>query len=636
MKGLPLLLLLGLIVSCVEEKPSTKFSNSSLVKIADFQDKRLSDSLFQFLLSQDPIERAEAALAFASIQDTTASTLLGSLLLEDSIAEVRANAAFALGQTKGFGAVNSLIPALNDKSPMVVREVLEALGKSALRRDLDMLINFDAQDSLTQERLAWAFYRLGLRGLTDSLVVNKASTFLQPGYSLQTRLGAAHFFNRGIFTATGYEDNLIIAATSDTSPEVRMAAVSGMKRLNSERAFRVLQGILNSDKDYRVRTNAIRALQGYSFEKSKPLFLSVLSDENVNVAIAASEVIKSNAASQSEDWMKSVTPKMNWRVRANLFEAALSVDSNNARIEEVKKSYRISTNEYEKAALLRALSKEISSFSFINEELNSAKSLVVKTTAAQALVDINRDKKFPSTLKAEFAKIYLKAIESGDPGVIGIIAGALADSTLGYKAIINDVSMLEAARAKLSLPKDIEALQPLTDALAYLQGGEGSKQLSNSYNHPIDWGLAKLIDRNQKVKISTTKGDITILLFVEEAPGSVTNFMDLVNKKYFDGKFFHRVVPNFVDQVGCNRGDGFGSEDYSIRSEFSRRRYKTGSVGMASAGKDTEGTQWFIAHSPTPHLDGGYTIFAEVVEGMEITHRMEVGDQILHVTRVDN
>ena len=109
----------------------------------------------------------------------------------------------------------------------------------------------------------------------------------------------------------------------------------------------VVQDILKSDKDYRVRTNAIRALQGYSFEKSKPLFLSALNDENVNVAIAATEVIKSNVTSQSADWIKSVTPKMNWRVRTNLYEAALSFDSNNARIEEVKKSYRISTNEYE-------------------------------------------------------------------------------------------------------------------------------------------------------------------------------------------------------------------------------------------------------------------------------------------------
>jgi cyclophilin family peptidyl-prolyl cis-trans isomerase len=115
---------------------------------------------------------------------------------------------------------------------------------------------------------------------------------------------------------------------------------------------------------------------------------------------------------------------------------------------------------------------------------------------------------------------------------------------------------------------------------------------------------------------------------VEEAPGSVANFVELVSKKYFNDKFFHRVVPNFVIQTGCNRGDGFGSEDYSMRSEFSTRRYKEGSVGMASAGKDTEGTQWFITHSPTPHLNGRYTIFAEVVAGMEVVHAIQVGDQI--------
>lgn len=636
MKGLSLLLLFGLVVSCVQKKPSNKFSNSSLVKIVNFQDKRLSDSLYQFLRSPEPIERAEAALAFASIQDTTASLLLGSLLLEDSIDEVRINAAYALGQTKGFGAVNSLIPALNDKSPRVVREVLEALGKSTLPRDLDLLINFDAQDSLAQEGLAWAFYRLGLRSLADSSVIKRASIFLHPSYSFQTRLGAAHFFNRGIFTSTDYEENLIKAASQDSSPEVRMAAVSGLKRLKSEAVFNVLQNILKLDKDYRVRTNVIKVLQIYPLEKSKPLFLSALNDENVNVAIAASEVIKINATSQSEDWMELATPKMNWRVSAKLYEAALSFASNSARIEEVKKNYKISTNEYEQAALLRALSKDISSFPFITKELYSTKSLIVKTTAAQAVVDINRDKKFPSALQAELAELYLKAIEGGDPGVIGIIAGALADSTLGYNAFVKELSALESAQAKLSLPKDIEALQPLTDAITYLQGREKSEPLSNSYNHPIDWALVKSINKNQKVKISTTKGDITIVLFVEEAPGSVANFLDLANKKYFDGKFFHRVVPNFVEQVGCNRGDGFGSEEYSIRSEFSRRRYKTGSVGMASAGKDTEGTQWFITHSPTPHLDGGYTIFAEVVEGMEFVHRMEVGDRILHVTRVDN
>jgi cyclophilin family peptidyl-prolyl cis-trans isomerase len=111
----------------------------------------------------------------------------------------------------------------------------------------------------------------------------------------------------------------------------------------------------------------------------------------------------------------------------------------------------------------------------------------------------------------------------------------------------------------------------------------------------------------------------------------VANFISLAQKDYFDKKFFHRVVPNFVIQGGCKRGDGSGSEDYSIRSEFSQRRYTTGSVGMASAGKDTEATQWFITHSPTPHLDGRYTIFAVVESGMEVVQRIEVGDQILDV-----
>jgi cyclophilin family peptidyl-prolyl cis-trans isomerase len=131
--------------------------------------------------------------------------------------------------------------------------------------------------------------------------------------------------------------------------------------------------------------------------------------------------------------------------------------------------------------------------------------------------------------------------------------------------------------------------------------------------------------------VETTKGKIILQLLVEEAPGSVANFVALLRQQYFDGKVFHRVVPNFVVQTGCSRGDGYGSEDYSLRSEFSLTRYREGAVGMASAGKDTEGTQWFISHSPTPHLDGRYTIFAQVVEGMEVVKSIGVGDKILSV-----
>ena len=92
-------------------------------------------------------------------------------------------------------------------------------------------------------------------------------------------------------------------------------------------------------------------------------------------------------------------------------------------------------------------------------------------------------------------------------------------------------------------------------------------------------------------------------------------------------------MPNFVIQGGGTRGDGWGLLDYSIRTEVPMMYYDRGGfVGMASAGKDTEGTQWFITHSPTPHLDGRYSIFAKVVEGMDIVHKLTIGDEIEKVT----
>jgi cyclophilin family peptidyl-prolyl cis-trans isomerase len=257
----------------------------------------------------------------------------------------------------------------------------------------------------------------------------------------------------------------------------------------------------------------------------------------------------------------------------------------------------------------------------------------VRSTAAEALVSLNDQKDFPARLKPVFAAIYRDAINTGDAAVIGIVAGVLADTTLGYKEVVKDFSFLRAARAKLSLPRDNEAIQPLEAALALFEGRK-APTVKNEFNHPIDWALVKTIARDQKVRIQTTKGDIVVKLLVEEAPGSVANFVSLLQQGYFNKKFFHRVVPNFVIQAGCNRGDGWGSEDYSIRSEFSGRRYTTGSVGFASAGKDTEGTQWFITHSPTPHLDGRYSIFAEVVSGMDVVHAVEVGDQIVRIALV--
>jgi cyclophilin family peptidyl-prolyl cis-trans isomerase len=281
--------------------------------------------------------------------------------------------------------------------------------------------------------------------------------------------------------------------------------------------------------------------------------------------------------------------------------------------------------------LLSTLQHSIMSYAFVKEQLLKSREPVLKVSAALALAGMNANKNFDVALRPRFAEAYKEAMADGDIAVVGIVASTLGDSTLGYKSVIKDFSFLKEARKKLSLPKDFESIVPLETAIAYFEGKKISSPTTNEFNHPIDWNIVKRIPRDQKAIIKTSKGEIIIRLFVDEAPGSVANFVTLASNKYYDAKFFHRVAPNFVVQGGCPRGDGWGSEAYSIRSEFSQRRYKTGSIGMASAGKDTEGTQWFITHSATPHLEGRYSLFAEVVQGMDVVHQIEVGDTIISV-----
>ena len=128
--------------------------------------------------------------------------------------------------------------------------------------------------------------------------------------------------------------------------------------------------------------------------------------------------------------------------------------------------------------------------------------------------------------------------------------------------------------------------------------------------------------------IHTKRGLIRLELFADDAPLTVDNFITLARRGYFNGIVFHRVVPNFVIQGGDPRGDGSGGPGYAIRCEINLKPYKRGTLGMALSGKDTGGSQFFITHSPQPHLDGGYTVFGQVLSGMDVVDQIRRGDVI--------
>jgi peptidyl-prolyl cis-trans isomerase B (cyclophilin B) len=137
--------------------------------------------------------------------------------------------------------------------------------------------------------------------------------------------------------------------------------------------------------------------------------------------------------------------------------------------------------------------------------------------------------------------------------------------------------------------------------------------------------------------IQTSKGTVVAELFDEEAPGTVANFEKLANTNFYDGTRFHRVIPNFMVQGGDplssdanNPRAGTGGPGYTIKCETHRNTHKhqAGTLSMAHAGKDTGGSQFFICHSPQPHLDGVHTIFGQVTSGLEVVNRIQKNDVI--------
>jgi cyclophilin family peptidyl-prolyl cis-trans isomerase/HEAT repeat protein len=624
-------ILLFAIVSCSQKnfKSVNRFDDPVIRKIADFQDRRESDSLNLFLAKGSSAQRAFAAIALGSVQDSLSAFQLGKIVSDDTARTNRISAAFALGQIHSQNSSKILISITRkETSP----EFLEAIGKTAAAfKEIKQFLPANVEDFHSGH--GWMLYRFGLNHPLDSVPTELTSATFGKQQPVEQRLAVTQFLARGVKRNNKLKSALIDCVMTDPSAEVRMNAAFALRRIKADDVMQVLQSVSEKDPDYRVRVNAIRSLQAFPIEKTRDTFLRALRD-SINVAITASEVIEILADERMIQEIDAQIPGIeDCRIKANLHAALEKLQPGRETLLKTMTSIVGCDSIYGKAAMIRAMQYDSTAVDFLIEFMIVKPYYVINSTATTALAYLFRHT--PDTaVRAKIADSFQQAVRLADPAVVGIVSEAIADTALHFQKYYPNADFLREARAKLSLPRDIEAIQPLENAIAVLENKPFPDAPKNSFNHPIAWSLIQTIPSDQKIQIETSRGNIVIQLFVDETPGTVSNFVALAENGYFNEKFFHRVVPNFVVQAGCNRGDGWGSEDYSIRSEFTPRKFSTGSVGMASAGKDTEGTQWFITHSPTPHLDGRYTNFAQVISGMDVVHRLEVGDRIISVKRL--
>ena len=404
MKYILLLFLFASIISCQNPVEDTRivsnnhFHDSVLIEIENLQDRRETEQLLSYLSHENPDYRYAAAEAFASVQDSAAIEPLGRSL-NDEKGRVRKVVAYALGQMYHESAQQLLINRLDIEDSVAIRKVLwEALGKCITKERLQYFANnANTQDSLELEGIAWGMYRAGVRGVyNDTLIIN-AVQFLHPDFSFETRFASAHFLGRTRdIDISQHADKLITSALYDKSDFVRMAAAAALRNTKGEKTEYALREKIIKDHDYRVRINALRAIGEVFTDKMPQVVQSALKDENINVAIAAANLLSGQTKNLKEVRLLLNDTTVNWRVNAILAGALIAENpSDEALLNIVQQQYIITTNPYEKASLLTALSRSFTAYEFVVTKTFAGREKVVGSAGIQGLASMRRMEDFP-------------------------------------------------------------------------------------------------------------------------------------------------------------------------------------------------------------------------------------------------
>jgi cyclophilin family peptidyl-prolyl cis-trans isomerase len=481
-----------------------------------------------------------------------------------------------------------------------------------------------------------------LRGVVNESGTQRMVTLLaDPALPDDIRMVACQYLARADVHLKDHSDVLTLTFSNLDSGDLKNSLPLVLSKCQTNESNNLLQRCIEGNQDFRLKCNALRAMGKTNFTIYRNTIQKALYDRNIAVASTAADMILQFGKPDFwRTYMNLSLSNFPWQVKITLLHAVSKhIPSGNAMFSNMNNDFlrqRINAtdNVYEKAAGILALAEEPANLSYIINLKNNNPDPVIRTTCIQALKNLTtsaRFRRFSASSQKEIIDQLVQALESGDVGMVDQASSILDIDLSSYGYEIKTI--IERSESQLQVPRDMEALIPLHRKLAQIEGRPYDHREDLKFTHSIDWNVLDAAGDNPKAVIETEKGNITVQLFPNEAPATVANFIDLVNLNYYAGKPFHRVVPGFVIQGGCNRGDGYGSLDYSIRSELAMLYYdKPGYLGMASAGNHTESAQWFITQSATPHLDGNYSLFGQVVSGMEIVNSIEVGDLIQRIS----
>jgi HEAT repeat protein/cyclophilin family peptidyl-prolyl cis-trans isomerase len=596
------------------------------------------DALVPLFSDPDVEVRQMAAFALGLIGDPRAAEPLAAAL-QDPSPLVQGSAAEALGlvgATAQAGAIGAMAAAIVQSGslaalPSGVDEASRNTPSAAFRLALTALVRLRAYDALAaavldgsgQPRVRWWPVAFALQRLEDPRALAALVT-LAGDPDPYTRAFAA----RGLGAmkhADAVPPLLPLASGSDRS--VAIEAIRALGRLGDPAAVATLMSVAQKPRvDPHVFLEAVTALGAPRGEVDPRLFealLDVLQDRRPAVRAAA---IKGLASMDPEGFvtvLSGLDPDPHWMVRS-----ALATTLGTLRPEVALPRLRLMLDDQDKRvipAVLAALAAlKASEAAPAALERLKAEDPVVRAAAAGVVGDLK-----PQNGIEPLASAY----RAGVPDQLYIARTAALSALAKYgpaspqvREILTEALQDRDWSVRVRAASLLKELDPAGDFRADIRPAP-LRQPLEFYSSPA----AVNPPVSTQVYIETDRGLIQIEMAMLDAPLTVANFVKLAREGFFDGVPFHRVVPDFVVQGGDPRGDGEGGPGYTIRDEINQRPYLRGTVGMALDWADTGGSQFFITHSPQPHLDARYTVFGRVTSGMEIVDQIEQWDAIRKV-----
>jgi len=613
----------------------------------------------------DPRVRRRAALAIGRVKSKAGVTPLVAAL-PDTDPDVRAMAAFALGLIGERSAEPALAPLLTDSSPRVRARAAEALG---------LIGATDTAPAIGQMVAEYA--------KSASVVA------LQPDDEAEPATPEAEAFKLGLFSLVRLKayDPIAAAVLTGAQPVTEWWPVAyALQRVEDPRAAPALLQLLGSKGRY-TRAFAARGLGAIKDAGAiKPLvaLLDPAAKAGLELTVAAIRALAELGAMEAAAPLSRLagTPSVHPNIRLEAVTALGRLRSTEG-LATVQDLWTDEWPEMRATALRAAAAIDQDNFVAVLAGLDPDRHWRVRAALAETLgtfpAELATDR-VRSMLQDEDKRVIpavlssLARLKANDlPGVLldrladpDFVVRATAARELGklkpeggaealrqaYKTALPDAAYTARAEALEALAAygAAEAASTLTQALEdkdwavrvraddllakLTPGTETARTIAPAPGDPI----APYDDRSligpvtsPHVFIDTSYGTIEFELAVLDAPQTSRNFMELARKGYFNGLDVHRVVANFVVQYGDPRGDGEGGPGHTIRDELNERPYLRGTVGMALEWRDTGGSQFFITHSPQPHLDARYTAFGHVVNGMDVVDRIKPGDVIQRI-----